>query len=563
MAGRSSGRGPSDVGIVTWAPHASRPDESLPPEAFLAGYDGRHPRARRDARGRSSGGPRPTPIERVRPGWRLIGYDLPVGRRSVYFAFVAPEPIHVHLGFEHGIFMADPDRRLEGAHLKLKKVRFTTFRPDDVIPEDAMVDLTREAARIAAMSREERLALRSTATDGRRWRSRRGSRPRCCRSTRTRWPSVSGGTCAATRGIPATPRRSSGPASRRAGTAGRSPPARATSTCSGPATSGSRPRRWCGSGRERVRASLAYALDVWERRRSHVTTTINYGGRPADVFAYGVDSLPLLLAALRAAGATDLVERHRAWLTAEIADYTRGSSTRRPVSSARTGRTAPIATRSSIGARPTATRWSRCWRRRSPRRAGSSRRSSAVSRATRIDCWSSSSGWATGSATRSARTRSSGEANVWPFYAGVVRIRAMLRRGPGATSTPMGSATRIRCATRRRAVPSARSGSPGTSCRTTRAAPSGPASARCTSSCSNRRPGPRRRGRSRATSSWIERDGTYWEVLDGRGRPGSARAACSSARSRCSGRRSSSTCSSSPRRGRRCSRLGRPIPDRT
>src|SRR4029453_9535353 len=73
--------------------------------------------------------------------------------------------------------------------------------------------------------------------------------------------------------------------------------------------------------RERVRTSLAYALGVWARRRSHVTTTINYGDRPGDVFAYGVDSLPLLLAALRAAGADDLVERHRDWLAAEIARF--------------------------------------------------------------------------------------------------------------------------------------------------------------------------------------------------------------------------------------------------
>ena len=58
---------------------------------------------------------------------------------------------------------------------------------------------------------------------------------------------------------------------------------------------------------ERVRSSLAYALDVWTRRRSHITTTINYFDRPADVFEYGVDSLPLFLAALRAADATDLV----------------------------------------------------------------------------------------------------------------------------------------------------------------------------------------------------------------------------------------------------------------
>jgi hypothetical protein len=69
---------------------------------------------------------------------------------------------------------------------------------------------------------------------------------------------------------------------------------------------------------ERARASLAYALSVWERRRSHVTTTINYGDRPADVFAYGADSLPLLLAALRAVDGSDLVERHRDWLEREI-----------------------------------------------------------------------------------------------------------------------------------------------------------------------------------------------------------------------------------------------------
>lgn len=74
---------------------------------------------------------------------------------------------------------------------------------------------------------------------------------------------------------------------------------------------------------ERVRASLAYALAVWERRRSHITTTINYFDRPADVFAYGVDSLPLFVAALRAAEATDLVELHRGWLAAEIAHFAR------------------------------------------------------------------------------------------------------------------------------------------------------------------------------------------------------------------------------------------------
>jgi hypothetical protein len=73
--------------------------------------------------------------------------------------------------------------------------------------------------------------------------------------------------------------------------------------------------------RDRVRRSLAWAIGVWRGRRSHVTTTIHGFRRPLDVFAYGVDSLPLLLAGLRAAGADDLVERHRGWLAAEIHHY--------------------------------------------------------------------------------------------------------------------------------------------------------------------------------------------------------------------------------------------------
>jgi hypothetical protein len=72
---------------------------------------------------------------------------------------------------------------------------------------------------------------------------------------------------------------------------------------------------------ERVHASLSYALDVWTRRRSHITTTIHYFDWPGDVYEYGVDSLPLFLAALRSAGATDLVERHRGFLAAEVAHF--------------------------------------------------------------------------------------------------------------------------------------------------------------------------------------------------------------------------------------------------
>jgi len=54
--------------------------------------------------------------------------------------------------------MADPDNLLRGAHLKLRKVRFVTYEPGEPIPESALVEYTRDAARLATMSRGERLA---------------------------------------------------------------------------------------------------------------------------------------------------------------------------------------------------------------------------------------------------------------------------------------------------------------------------------------------------------------------------------------------------------------------
>jgi hypothetical protein len=140
----------------------------IPPEAFLAGY----PEGIRNAAEQLRGLIKrvvPDAIERVRPGWRLIGYDLPVGRRTVYFAYIAPEPIHVHIGFEHGVLMADPDRLLEGAHLNLRKVRFLTFKAGQELPEADILGLVREAVRVATLSRERRLAL---ALD-REWAPRR------------------------------------------------------------------------------------------------------------------------------------------------------------------------------------------------------------------------------------------------------------------------------------------------------------------------------------------------------------------------------------------------------
>lgn len=131
--------------------------DSIPPELFLEGYP---PGIRRAVERLRAVVKRAVPdaIERVRPGWGLIGYDVPVGKRTRYFAFVWPEPEHAHLGFEYGILMNDPENLLQGAHIKLRKVRYVTCKPGEAIPEAALVRYTRHAAQLAAMSREERIA---------------------------------------------------------------------------------------------------------------------------------------------------------------------------------------------------------------------------------------------------------------------------------------------------------------------------------------------------------------------------------------------------------------------
>ncbi|HET6746301.1 MAG TPA: DUF1801 domain-containing protein [Candidatus Limnocylindria bacterium] len=131
--------------------------EPIPPDLFLDSFS----TGIRDAAERLRAVVReavPGAIERVRIGWRLIGYDVPLGRRSRYFAFVAPEIEHVHLGFEYGIWMADPDNLLLGAHLNLRKVRFVTCEPGDPIPVSRLVAYTREAAGLAMMTPAERLS---------------------------------------------------------------------------------------------------------------------------------------------------------------------------------------------------------------------------------------------------------------------------------------------------------------------------------------------------------------------------------------------------------------------
>jgi hypothetical protein len=101
----------------------------------------------------------PDAVERVRPGWGLIGYDVPNGRRTAYVAWIWPEREHCHLGFQQGWAMRDPRGVLQGVGIT-KQVRWLTFDAGDEIDHELARELLLEAAAVARMSRGERV-LRS------------------------------------------------------------------------------------------------------------------------------------------------------------------------------------------------------------------------------------------------------------------------------------------------------------------------------------------------------------------------------------------------------------------
>ena len=71
---------------------------------------------------------------------------------------------------------------------------------------------------------------------------------------------------------------------------------------------------------ERVVRSWSWGLERFQRA-GRITTTIFNRRYPRDVYAYACDSLPMLLYGLREAGALHLVERHRELLATEIERY--------------------------------------------------------------------------------------------------------------------------------------------------------------------------------------------------------------------------------------------------
>jgi len=127
-------------------------DAPLPPEVLLADYP---PVMAALAEGlrRIVLAAVPEAVERVRPGWRVIGYDVPLGgRRSAYFAWVMPQHEHVHLGFPWGVMLLDRDGALQGEG-EAKRARWFTVGTADDLRDPHLAEYARAAADLAAVGR--------------------------------------------------------------------------------------------------------------------------------------------------------------------------------------------------------------------------------------------------------------------------------------------------------------------------------------------------------------------------------------------------------------------------
>jgi hypothetical protein len=98
----------------------------------------------------------PDVIERVYPGWKLIGYRNNVNGKEIYIGFVFPALDRVVLGFEWGVLLNDPNSVLEGNGSQVRQ--FTVRQEKDIRPKLFKAFII-EAARMASLSKAEKTKL--------------------------------------------------------------------------------------------------------------------------------------------------------------------------------------------------------------------------------------------------------------------------------------------------------------------------------------------------------------------------------------------------------------------
>ena len=90
----------------------------------------------------------PHATERVRLGWRLIGYNAPA-----YFAFISFERGSIRIGFEWGVLLSNHSGLLQGAG---SQVRYVAIRSAADLRKAALAELLESAAAIVPPPRLQR-----------------------------------------------------------------------------------------------------------------------------------------------------------------------------------------------------------------------------------------------------------------------------------------------------------------------------------------------------------------------------------------------------------------------
>jgi hypothetical protein len=126
--------------------------DEVPVDVFLDGYE---PPIRDLAHALRAAVLRIAPgaAERVRVGWRVVGFDLPVRRHGAFFAWLYPQREHVHLGFPQGDRLEPRPGILDGEGIT-KRARWITYEPGERIDEGLVRALVLEAASLAGIPRE-------------------------------------------------------------------------------------------------------------------------------------------------------------------------------------------------------------------------------------------------------------------------------------------------------------------------------------------------------------------------------------------------------------------------
>lgn len=86
--------------------------------------------------------------ERVAFGWRLIGYRVANQQKTVFVCSIAPKEDRADLTFENGVWMNDPESRLQ-ASATMKQIRYVPIRMVAEIVPETLAPLLYEAVRVS------------------------------------------------------------------------------------------------------------------------------------------------------------------------------------------------------------------------------------------------------------------------------------------------------------------------------------------------------------------------------------------------------------------------------